>query len=93
MRDSKYFDLIPTNGRKSFNGKAKVHQYTNDANKCKSELLSYNTKIVVYSHEDNKIIWLAKPNHITKTSMIHINCFLEFYGFDKMTKKEILNQL
>lgn len=91
MRNSKYFDLIPVNGRKSFNGKAKVHQYTNDANKVKSELLSYNTKVCVYSHQDNEVSFLAKEKHLTATTLIHINAFLDFYGFDKMTKKEILN--
>lgn len=91
MRDSKHFDLTPINGRNSFGGKAKVHQYTNDVNHVKSELLSYNTKVVTYNHTNNELTFLAKKEHLTRTTIIHINAFLDFYGFDKMTKEQILN--
>lgn len=93
MRDSKYFDLLPTNGRKSFYGKAKVHTYVNDANNVKSELLSYDTKVAVYNDTNNEITFLCKEGDLSNTTLTHINTFLECYGFTRKTKKEILTQL
>ena len=78
----KVFELAPVNGRKSFGGKCKVMQGGRT-----SKLLSYDTEVAEYDHEQNKIKILGY--HSTTTGK-HINAFLEFYGFDQMTKKEIL---
>jgi hypothetical protein len=77
------FDLIPTNGRKSFGGKAKVRQENNV-----SELISFNTIVARYFHETNKVDIYG---YFSPTTIQHQNAFLTFYGFDTMTKKEIEN--
>lgn len=79
----KTFELTPTNGRKSFYGKAIIEQDGNI-----SYLYSYGTKVAHYNHETNKMIingWYSR------TTATHINAFLSCYGFDTLTKKEMLN--
>lgn len=81
----KTFELTPTNGRKSFYGKAKVIESNSDEATV-SKLLSYDTIVAEYHHKDNKMIvhgWYST------TTASHINSFLEYYGFDKCTKKEL----
>lgn len=82
----KKFELTPTNGRKSFNGKCRVEQSGGI-----STLLSYNTKVAQYNHSENVISLSNNPKHFSNTTCTHINAFIELYGFDKMTKKEMLN--
>jgi len=81
----KTFQLIPTNGRKSFGGKCVVietegHKY----------LDSYNTRVATITNVGTLVL-TRDENHLSNTTLVHINTFLEFYGFPKMTKKEILN--
>ena len=79
----KTFDLVPTNGRKSFSGKAIVKQNDNI-----SVLTSYNTKVAQYDHNTNII---TVNGYYSPTTASHINAFLNFYGFDSCTKKELEN--
>ena len=79
----KTFELTPTNGRKSFYKKAIVEQ-DNEM----SYLMSYGTKVAHYNHDTNKMIVNRCDS---QTTAAHINAFLDFYGFDKCTKKQLEN--
>jgi hypothetical protein len=70
----------------------KLDAFNNKANIVEkdgvSTLFSYDTEVARYNHCENKI----KVNgYYSSTTGRHINAFLEFYGFDKMTKQEMLN--
>lgn len=67
------FELSPTNGRKSFNNKAKVI-----VENGKAELLSYDTIVGEINLETKqyKQLWEGKSN----TTSSHIKAFKEFYG-------------
>lgn len=88
----KLFELKPTNGRKSFNGNASVVQGINSKTEVISHLYSYFTKVAEYNHETNEIKATQEERHLTNTTLTHINAFFELYGFNKATKKEILNK-
>jgi hypothetical protein len=79
----KIAELTPTNGRKSFSGKAKMITKGN-----KTQLLSYDTVVAEYNHKDNKLV---VNGYYSPTTVTHINAFAEYFGFDKMTKKEMEN--
>jgi len=79
----KVFELVPNNGRKSFNGKCKVI-IDNDI----STLVSYTTNVAEYNHINNKIKILI--DEVSTTTMIHINSFLNYYGFDNLSKKDLI---
>jgi len=67
----KTFELQPVNGRKSFNGKCRVINTSN----CLT-LQSYNTNVATFK---DGILWVTKdPKHLTKTTLSHINAFLDF---------------
>ena len=53
----------------------------------KSILTSYVTGVAEYNHLTNEIKVFGLHS---QTTTKHINLFLEFYGFDKMTKKELI---
>lgn len=53
-----------------------------------SDLFSYETLVASYYHEENRVKIFG---WYSKTTQKHINQFLEYFGFDKMTKKEIIN--
>jgi len=72
-----------TDSRKSFYGKAKLLHNGNI-----TELQSYETIVAEYNHKTNKIKVFGWFSNITAR---HINEFLSFYGFDKVTKKEMKN--
>ena len=77
------FELMPTNKRKSFYGKAKV--VTKDG---VSDLISYSTKVASYNHTTNK---MSVFGWYSNTTASHINSFLQYFGFKKCTKKELEN--
>ncbi len=66
------FQLVPTNGRKSFGGKAKVIVENNNA-----KLLSYETIVAEYNLETKEYQENGKYSRTTDT---HINAFKEYYG-------------
>lgn len=72
-----------TDNRKSFYGKAKLIH-----NGDITSLKSYNTIVAEYNHKTNKIKVFG---WFSSTTARHINEFLTYYGFDKITKKEMKN--
>lgn len=77
------FELKPINGRKSFGGKAEVKTEDNI-----SYLYSYSTNVAEYNHITNE---MKVNGYYSQTTASHINAFLDFYGFDVYTKKELEN--
>jgi len=75
------FNLIPVNGRKSFGGKAVVKEWL-----AVSTLFSYGLDVAQFDHHNNKMKVYA---YHSATTMTHINAFLDYYGFDICTKKEL----
>ena len=72
MVNGKIFDLIPTDGRKSFYGKAKVV----DNNGVKT-LYSYNTPVAKIGRTGKFTrLW----DGYSATTMRHVNAFLDTYG-------------
>lgn len=51
-----------------------------------SLLKSYDTIVAEFNHAENKINVFG---WYSKTTAKHINIFLEHYGFDKCSKKEL----
>lgn len=79
----KRFELQPIDGRKSFNNKCTVEQEGNI-----SRLISFTTEVATYDHKTNKV---DVKGYFSPTTARHINAFLQFYGFDTYTKKELEN--
>lgn len=77
------FELVPTNGRKSFGNKAKVIEENGV-----SKLLSYDTIVAEFNHIENK---MKVNGYFSLTTATHINAFLNYYGFDSCSKKELEN--
>ena len=68
----KIFELIPTNGRKSFGGKAKVIVDGDIA-----KLLSYETIVAEYNIEDKVYM---QHGEYSATTNIHIKTFKQYYN-------------
>ena len=79
------FKLLTIDGRKTLPNQH-VNQYTVDGETW-SDLVSYTTRVAAYNHNTNEISIYSCPSNTTAR---HINAFLSFYGFDTMTKKQIL---
>lgn len=79
----KTFYLEPTCSQKSFYKKALVIESDGV-----SSLKSYNTIVAEYNHETNE---MRVFGWYSVTTAKHINSFLEFYGFDRLSKKEMIN--
>ena len=76
----KMYDLIPTNGRKSFYGKAKV-AFLDDG---KEVLYSYNTPILEKASDGTlKRLYFAEPS-VTTCAHIRSFCGLDKKGFLKL---------
>ena len=82
----KTFELTPVNGRKSFYGKCRVEEKNNTLT-----LKSYETNVAKYSKKTDSLIITKNPEHLTNTTLTHINAFLVHIGKNTMTKKEIIN--
>ena len=65
-----------------------VNEYVNADGDHYSDLISYTTRVASYNHKTNKI---SIYNTQSQTTVKHVNSFLEFYGFDKLTKQEMIN--
>lgn len=83
----KVYELTPINGRKSFYGKCKVMESNSD-DATISKLLSYDTVVAEYHHKDKKMI---VNGYYSPTTASHINAFLDYFGFDTCSKKELEN--
>ena len=64
-----------------------VNEYVNGDGDHYSDLISYTTRVASYNHKTNE---MSVYGTYSATTMRHINDFLEFYGFDKCTKKELI---
>ncbi len=73
--------LIPTRIQKSFYGKAKMETINNI-----TRLVSYNTEVAIYNHETNEMV---VNGYYSQTTARHINEFLEYFGFERCTKKQL----
>lgn len=65
-----------------------VNEYTNSDGDHYSDLISYTTRVASYNHDTNE---MSVYGWFSATTAKHINSFLEFYGFDKCSKKELEN--
>lgn len=52
-------------------------------------LVSYDTEIAVYDQSKKEMTVLG---YYSRTSARHLNYFLSFFGFEKMNKKQIIEQ-
>ena len=65
-----------------------VNEYINSDGDHYSDLISYTTRVASYNHKANE---MSMYSCISNTTAKHINAFLDLYGFDKCTKKELQN--
>ena len=65
-----------------------VNEYVNNDNDHYSDLVSYETRVASYNHKTNE---MSVYGWFSQTTAKHINAFLEFYGFEKCTKQQLLN--
>jgi hypothetical protein len=65
-----------------------VNEYTNDDSDHYSDLISYETRVASYNHKTNE---MSIYGWFSQTTAKHINTFLEFYGFEKVNKQQMLN--
>ena len=79
----KTFELKPINGQKTFNRKAIVQE-----NNGVSYLISYDTVVAEFDLHNNT---MQVYGWFSSTTARHINAFLDFYGFNTCTKKELEN--
>lgn len=82
----KIFELTPVNNRKSFYGKCRVIETKNVLT-----LQSYTSNVANFNKETKKLTVSKLDEHLTNTTLTHINAFFVYCGFSKMTKKEIKN--
>lgn len=78
------FLLKPTDNRKTMPNHH-VNQYEVDE-VVYSDLVSYTTRVASYNHNTNVV---SIYNCQSQTTRRHINAFLDFYGFDTMTKSQM----
>ena len=65
-----------------------VNEYTNGDVDTYSDLVSYGTRVASYHHNTNE---MSIYGWFSNTTAKHINLFLEYYGFDRCSKKEMEN--
>lgn len=65
-----------------------VNEYTNSDGEHYSDLISYTTRVASYNHNTNE---MSVYGWYSATTARHINAFLEFYGFEKCNKQQMLN--
>lgn len=63
-----------------------VNEYTNNDGNHYSDLISYTTRVASYNHDKNE---MSVYGWFPQTTVQHINAFLEFYGFETCTKKQL----
>lgn len=65
-----------------------VNEYTNSDGEHYSDLISYTARVASYNHNTNE---MSVYGWYSATTARHINAFLEFYGFEKCNKQQMLN--
>lgn len=66
--------------------KCHVNEYVNNDGDHYSDLISYGTRVASYDHRANEI---EVYGWFSSTTSRHINAFLDYYGFEPMTKKQM----
>ena len=64
-----------------------VNEYVNQEGDHYSDLISYTTRVASYNHLTNE---MSVYGYFSATTLKHINDFLEYYGFDRCSKKELI---
>lgn len=82
----KTFELMPTDGRKSFYGKAIVKETDNFI-----ILESYGTEVAGYNKEDKVLEVTKNEEWLTATTLHHIRSFQVLLNHKPQSKREILN--
>lgn len=70
------------------NTKSHVNEYQTDG-EIVYDLVSYGTRVASYNHSANEMTIFG---YYSATTGKHINEFLEYLGFDRMTKKEMFSK-
>jgi hypothetical protein len=70
---------------KSF--KSHVNKYITEDGVTYSDLISYGTRVADYNHNLNEVRVFG---WFSATTAKHINSFLEYYGFEPMAKKQMI---
>lgn len=65
-----------------------VNEYVNSDGDHYSDLISCSKRVASYNHKTNE---MSVYGWFSNTTAKHINDFLKFYGFDRVTKKEMLD--
>ena len=65
-----------------------VNEYINSDGDHYSDLISYTKRVASYNHKTNE---MSVYGWFSNTTAKHINSFLEYYGFDKCSKKQLEN--
>lgn len=82
--NTQIYELKPMyNNQKSFYGKALIKDTIKGM-----ELYSYNT--LVAKSENGKVYVTHNDNYLTQTTLKHIKEFIKQLGYEKMSKKELL---
>jgi hypothetical protein len=68
--EKRIYELTPTNGRKSFYGKALVYYYSDYS----QTLVSYHTE-VIHRGKDGKLYRMCDPSLFSLTTSTHIKSF------------------
>ena len=82
MKTDEFTELIPTNGRKSFYGKAIV-QRKNDGTEI---LLSYGTPIIMKKKHGKLYRFLDEPLTVTTNTHVISYCGLHKKDYEKLPK-------
>lgn len=86
MNTIRKFNLVPTDGRKSFYGKAKVEVKQDKDGNVTMELRSYDTHVATFHGSSGTV---DVYGWYSTTTARHINALLVELGFNKMSKKEM----
>lgn len=65
-----------------------VNEYVNSDGDYYSDLISYGKRVARYNHNTNE---MSVYGWFSNTTARHINDFLEFYGFNRVTKEEMMD--
>ena len=65
-----------------------VNEYINEDGGHYSDFISYTTRVASYNHKTNEMQVFGQ---YSQTTGKHINSFLNYYGFDSCSKKELEN--
>jgi len=65
-----------------------INEYIDRNSEHISDLVSFETRVASYNHTNNI---MTVYGYFSKTTAIHINDFLRYYGYNKCNKKQLNN--